>query len=726
MKTLSFVLLTSFLLNFPLYNKYISSRADRNFEKEYYPKAIKLYSKLAQSDSTNTHAFTRLADSYRLVNDFQNAELWYEKVVNREDANTISLYHYAEMLKYNNKHQQALLWMEKYQLKEKNDIRAQRHLSINFFRELLEMESINVNLKYLDMNSDFTEFGAAFLSKNQVVFSSSRHGARFFDRKNPRDNQPFYNLYIAELEQGEFTNITAFAPELTSAVHEGPVCFTPDCKEIFFTRNVYLKPSRHHERTNRLMILHATLEDGKWANITVLPFNSEEYSCGHPAISADGKKLFFVSDMPGGFGHSDIYYVDRNGDAWGEPVNLGETINTPGKEMFPFLYSDGTLYFSSDGYATFGGLDIFAAKPSQKGFEKPVNLGTPINSIADDFAYVLAENGYSGYLSSNRRQSTIDDIYYFNFLPKAPQAMPDLVNTYRFTEKVEVIPLQNDLPGDGKKLSITEFTVNTNSGGRVSLNPENQTLTYFPAEGFWGMDTVFYTVCDDLTIHQGCSKSYIVFNVRDSYYGLKGLVVMKGTEEPVEGVKVTLLDANMNPIADQATNKEGTFQLDLLKDRNFFVNLEKRGFASKTVPVSTINVPEGTQGLKELIEIEKLEGLTFELFILFDLGKWNIRPDAARELDEKAVTFLTQNPDVTIELSAHTDSRGNARSNMTLSQRRAESAVNYLISKGIDPSRMVAKGYGQERLLNNCVPGVKCSEEEHQRNRRVEISVTSY
>ncbi len=728
MKQLAFILIISFLYNLPFYQNLMINRADERYEKEFFADAISIYQKVAQYNDSNLHVISKLADSYRMVNDFENAERWYARAVSFDNTDPIMFFYYAEMLKVNQKYDEAIKWMEKYHAERTDDIRALRHVENRNYVEMLKLDSLSIELKYLALNSNNSDFGVSFINENQVLFASTRKGAKFLDRKNKRDYTPFLDIFTADVEDWELVNIRPYSEELSTNLHDGPAVLTKDGKEIFFTRNVYLKRSRYEERINRLMIYSAIFDGEKWTDIEPLPFNSENYSCGHPVLSPDGQKLYFSSDMPGGFGKTDIWVVERIGSDWSDPKNLGKNINTPGREMFPYVHADGTLYFSSDGYATLGGLDILAARSTPSGYENPFNLGYPINSPADDFAFVLSSDGFNGYLSSNRKTSSNDDIYKFSIRPKPPIAVTDYIETDRYVEKVSILPLKNDVLGDGKVIGISNFSKSSVKGGSVSFNPKKQELVYSPpSSNFFGFDTIHYTVCDTFSLYQGCSQGLIAVNVKNVYYGLKGLVVEKGSNTPVSGVDVTLLDENMQTITHISTGETGDFLLDLLKNKFFYVRLVKEGFLTKNLHISTINIAPGVQDILEKIEIEQIKaGISFSLLILFDTGKWNIRPDAAKELDEKALTFLNDNPNVKIELSAHTDSRGSAQSNIRLSQQRAQSAVNYLISKGIDPSRMVAKGYGQEKLLNHCKPGVKCSEEEHQENRRVEVTILSF
>lgn len=726
MKYFTFLVLALFISFSISAQKFTQKRADRKFEKEYYIDAIKLYSKVMKKNPYNGMAASRLADSYRLINDFKNAEYWYAKAVVLDSNEPLNYYYFAEALKNNQKYDSALYMMERYHQVKDQDMRALRHIENKSYVELLKADSAKFTLNYLSLNTDFTEFGVAFRNDKSVVFSAARQIENLKDKTHKRDNSPFLNLYSAELENWDLKNISMLGEGVNTPMHEGPVCFSKDGLTMFFTRNNYLKKSTKEGRVNRLKIYSAQFDGTSWINIKELPFNSNDYSCGHPALSVDGKTLYFVSDMPGGYGETDLYRVDFDGDNFSSPVNLGNQINTEGKEMFPFVSKKGELYFSSNGYATLGGLDVLVCAPTaEKQFGRPVNIGYPISSSADDFAFVLASDGFHGYFASNRRKSDNDDIYQFSITPKPPVAVPDYVEIDKNMDAF-IFPLENDKMGDGKLLVMETYTQNTKSGGSVLFNPRSKGFEYKPATGFVGVDTIFYTIADTIQAYKGTSSSYVAIKVKDVYYGLVGLVVMKGSGKPVPGVKITLMENDVE-IKTLETDSLGGFLVDLDKDKKYGVKLEKEGYLAKTVFVSTFNIQPGIQKIKEVIEIEEMKiGAKFAINIYFDTGKSNIRPDAAQELDEKVYTFLFNNPTVKIELSAHTDSRGTAASNEKLSQSRAESSVKYLIGRGIDPARLIAKGYGEYQLMNGCKDGVKCTEAEHQQNRRVEIKVLSY
>lgn len=699
-------------------------KADDFFEREFYPQAIRQYTRLVKTHANDYHVLSRLGDSYRMINDFRNAEQWYARAVRHDEADPQVFLYYAEVLKYNNKHEKALEWMARYKASNRDDVRALRHAEVGNYAHLLNPMDTRVELKYLEMNGDYSEFGGVFTGSGRLVFASTRHGARGEGRRNLRDETPFYRLYQAQIgEEGELHHIREYAPELHAGIHTGPVSFSADGKEIFFTRNEYVDRPQEEGRVNRLMIYQAYFDGQRWTDITLLPFNSKEYSCGHPSLSADGRRLYFVSDMPGGYGNTDIYMVERVRNRWGEPVNLGPQINTPGREMFPFVHGNGNLYFSSDGYAGLGGLDIYMAPFRGDTLGTPRSLGAPLNSSADDFGFVLMADGSSGYITSNRRNSQIDDIYHFKFLPRAPVAQTDYLETYRDVAGAVVFPLENDIPGDGPVLRIDQFSRLTPRGGRVELNAQAQSLTYYPPRGFWGQDTINYTVCDTLDFGRGCSQGMVVVNVLDVYQYLDIVVVQKGTQEPLPGVNVTLLDDNNRALLERISDQNGQLRMELLKDRKYALVLRLEDYVVQTVFSDQILIDKNNS---IRLEMQAMEGLTFTVGVSFDAGSAAIKPEAAKILEEQVLLFLLDNPGVIIEIGAHTDSRGDARNNQLLSQRRADAVRGFLLNKGATAGRMIARGYGSEKLLNRCAPGVSCSEEEHRHNQRVEIRVVWY
>lgn len=406
-------------------------KADRLYDQLAYKKAASLYEELILNGNNTERITKRLADAYRLMLEWDNAEHWYSVVVEGANAKPIDYYYYAQALKANEKYEQALSWMDKYAKLEQGDLRVKDNLQKKGSLKELLAGSDGVIIKNLDINSKEADFGTSFLKNNLIVFSSSRKSAKGVQYTYAWNDRPFLDLYIANKNAtGDLVNALPFSEELNSRYHEGPVVFNQRGSVIYFTRNNYFekKVGKSKKDVNNLKIFKATKVGEKWGQIESLHFNSDEYSCGHPTLSANGKLLFFASDMPGGYGGTDIYVCEKKGKYWGTPINLGDSINTEGNEMFPFLHKDGTLYFSSDGLFGLGGLDIFMATAKDSTllqFNIPKNIAKPLNSSRDDFAFTISENNTDGYFSSNREGGHgDDDIYYFQLnTPFAPDSI---------------------------------------------------------------------------------------------------------------------------------------------------------------------------------------------------------------------------------------------------------------------------------------------------------------
>lgn len=367
----------------------------------------------------------QLADSYFLINDYQNAKLWYDKLyASKQNAiSEVTFARYLSCVRANRDYEQALNLVKEYY---KNNPK-----SLNFFAlRKKQFDSIFNDKKTefvrnLAINTKYSEFGTVKYN-DKIIFSSTRDSLNYKSKLYKWNNQPYLNLFTSEvnLSNGELSQVQLLLTELKPNYHTGTIAFSPDYKYVYFTRNFIKKNQKlsiNQKGMSNLQIVRGTLENGKVVNEEILKFNSDSYSCGQPAISDDGKYLFFVSDMPGSKGQTDIYVAEIFDDnTINTPINLGEQINTPGREMFPY-FKNGTLYFASDNHYGFGGLDIFKSEIKSKVmYTTPKNLGQDINSNMDDFALVFNENNTSGYFSSNRNGGKgDDDIYYFELEPIA-------------------------------------------------------------------------------------------------------------------------------------------------------------------------------------------------------------------------------------------------------------------------------------------------------------------
>ena len=493
------------------------------------------------------------------------------------------------------------------------------------------VKNINVNTKYAD-------FGTAYFGTDSVVFSSPR-GKRSIVRNIWKPNeQPYLDMYIGAIDGTEIIGKQKVKGVVNTRFHEAIVAFTKDLKTVYFTGNNYHNNiiKNDVDGTLRLQLFKATVNaNGEWTNVEKLPFNSDQFSTGHPALSADDKKLYFISDGLESIGKTDIFVVDINEDGtYSKPKNLGPKINTSEKEEFPFINDDDILYFSSTGHSGSGGLDVFASRIYDTTVSETLNLGAPINGTNDDFAFIIKQD--KGYFSSNRSEGVgDDDIYSFKVLSAL---------------KIE------------------------------------------------------------------CTQT------------VGGVVKNKDTQKPLMDAVVDLLDSNGNKIEGITTKFDGTFSFEITCSSSYKIVGTKTDFQKDEEAIEATN-DEVETGINVSLDLtpEKVKNKKILNInpIYFDLNKSNIRPDAALELD-KVVDLMKKNPDIIVESRSHTDSRGKDGSNLSLSDRRAKSTVEYIISRGIDVDRISGKGFGETELLNECANFVKCTKAQHQMNRRTEFYIVDY
>lgn len=401
-------------------------KADGLYEQFAYKDAIPLYEAYLKEDKKHPEALKNLADCYRLTSNTRKSAYWYKKAIryNPEDQE-LKLY-YAQALMSNKKYDQAADWFEKFTELAPYDSRGWHFLeSCQNIQELLKDSSMYIVQK-MSVNSKDSDFGPAFY-KDGLVFTSGR-SSKMIDRKSQWTGESYTTLFFSSKHGYKWTEPTELAGKSKVPYHEGPACFNARGTKIYFTRNVEKSKSKKTGTVN-LKIFEASWTGLKWDYEKELPFNSDLYSCGHPALSADGKRLYFASDQPGGFGGKDIYVAEFVGGKWMKPKNLGKSINTEGDEMFPTTHSDGTLYFASNGWGGFGGLDLFAALDLYDyGDWEVTNVGYPINSPKDDFGLIFTPDKRTGYFASNRKGS--DDLFMLS------------VNEQKAIELIAVKPVQ--------------------------------------------------------------------------------------------------------------------------------------------------------------------------------------------------------------------------------------------------------------------------------------------
>lgn len=694
-------------------------RANKYYDEYQFVKAVTYFEKVVDSgDKVDAPVIAKLANCYRITGDDLKAEAWYAQLMSVRERKPIDVYYYAQVLKSNEKYTEADNWMRLYNELVPDDTRAIMHLSRpNYVKELNPLVS-NYKLSLLSLNTPQSEFGAAFFV-DKIVFASENDPNPLIQNRTAATKDAYFDLYFATREPGgSLTNPLYFSNKINTKVHEGPACFTYDGLQMYFTRNSAAGRRTGGKGAANLKIYRATLAGNEWVNIDPMPFNSLDYNVAHPTLSRDGSRLYFSSDMPGGYGGTDIYMVENRNGIWGRPQNLGRTVNTEGNESFPFIHENNILYFSSDGHVGLGGLDIFSAELIRGEFKNVKNLAAPVNSSKDDFSFIIDREMKAGYLSSNRPGGIgEDDIYSFVY-----------------EEQSELYTLEGKLKDDRDFIIPNAPIVFKDENGVVvaKTTTDDQGIYSIKLNRFRS-----YTLSTQLAGYANVHKMVPQFLVGEVKYNdiqlgnsemtVTGIVVNKENRQAIRDAFVYLTNKGTYEKTNIITAVDGKFGFKLTPESDYTLRVEKDGYFARTVEFSTRNKRPGYEVALDQFEMEAIKlNQTVEIpNIYYDLGKADIRPDAAFELD-KLIKLMKENASLIIELGSHTDARGSAKSNEKLSQRRAEAAVAYIVSKGIAPYRITAKGFGESQLKNRCADGVNCTEQEHERNRRTEFKVISF
>ncbi|AXT50843.1 flagellar motor protein MotB [Aquimarina sp. BL5] len=420
---LLFVIVGFFFVNCMFSQERKLKAAQNQYDKYEYINAQETYLKVVKKGYKSADLYKNLGNSYYFNSQFEEASKWYEELVNSYPTEVEPEYYfrYAQTLKSVGRYDDADVYMKKFVEASSDDQRAQLFQDEPNYLKRIDFQSGRFEIENSSINSSFTDFGSAFFGRF-VVFSSSRDTLLFKKSVHQWNEEPFLDLFRAEYNptNGELSEIEKFDSKINSKFHESTPIFAKDGQTVYFTRNNYdgRKYGNDKKGTNRLKIYRSYKNtQGSWTTPQNLPFNSDQYSTAHPALSVDEKTLYFSSDMPGGEGQSDIYEVAINSDgSFGEPKNLGNRINTEGKETFPFVSANNDLYFASDGHIGLGGLDIYVTRLNPQTDEEKlvVNIGKPVNGPDDDFAFIVDDNSKRGYFSSNRDGGRgKDDIYSF-------------------------------------------------------------------------------------------------------------------------------------------------------------------------------------------------------------------------------------------------------------------------------------------------------------------------
>lgn len=610
-----------------------------------------------------------------------------------------------------------------------------------------------VELRNAPFNSGAFD-GQAVPYRDGYMFSSNREGRRdvFSNRVDIWTKARFFDLWEVSRKDGspkgtlddKYKMATPLRGKVNTKYHDSYHTFMPGQRSMLFTRDLYTGKKRFYDanKYTRLGIFSAQLEGDRWEKVESLPFNNQEFTHAHPALSHDGMRLYFSSNRPGGYGGMDLYVSRYRGGVWTAPENLGPDVNTAGNELFPFVHKDGTLFFSSDGHGGLGGLDIYRTRQAKESpWDVPQNVGSPINSNLDDFAFVLDPDGKSGTLTSNREGGRGgDDIYLFKveraLRENLAQEMYVFVYDRRTGKRIADVPVQLNGGGD-------EAVMATDDRGGFTMAYAPDMPQYKFGVDYEGYDPVRGDLRPKYNKLAGRMEYGIPLSPGASALAAKapaGVTLLKGNvvngNKPgvrIPYAQVFVLDKCTGETATITADGEGRFEFKLKCNCEYSMKGWKQEYLSEVVDLNFKSglVPCEPGGVvrqdlalvsgKEWGTLAVGDEISFEN-IYYDFDKYYIREEASTDL-QKLLALLENNPNAIVEIGSHTDARGSNEYNDKLSANRAKSVVQWLGKRGVSESRLKPRGYGETQLTNQCANNVRCTEEEHQRNRRTSFRV---
>ncbi len=680
-----------------------------------YKEAIQLYEEvLAKKEDLQVRLSLALA--YRKLQDYERAASTFSKIKDWSNISADYMLQYGCVLVRSESCGDAQTWFNAYLERNPHDSRAP--MFRNACAAMQQLMTCNEGLYevfLLPFNSPQSEMAPMIYGDN-LVFASDRNA----------EQGAFLDLFVANRIDSS-AEAQVFASELNTRLHEATAFFNKSGDQIFFTRSRTGSKYVTDSRIVPLEIMTAGLNSSKqWADVQPIPLTDPAYSAAHPFLSANERRLYFSSDMPGGFGGKDLYYSEKTSMGWGPPINLGPEINTRGDEIFPFIGPDNRLYFSSDGHPSLGGQDIMVSTLQPNGnWTNGENLGTPFNSTYDDFSFIMAPDGLSGYFASSRPGGPgRDDIYGFKLL-------------YRQLS----LAFQNSVTGEAVEGATlkTRCDMLPNSSLRVPVYACCNITVSAP-----GYDDTAVEICgDDAQVDY--SRPYPIALQPERKYTLRGTTTDGYTGAPLSNAVVLVFEAG-NYFNSVVSGSDGAFMCELPKNKCFTFKVEKGDYFARSMPDTIcttgktyefslqsalqpfrVNASRISSGPAKGVFVPGIptgddREAPFVLQIYYDLHSTRFRDDNLPEM-QRLQRLLQDNPNISVEISSHTDTRGEPDFNLRLSQKRAELVVEWLIGKGIDGRRLTAKGYGETRPVNHCLDGVTCPESDHQLNRRTEFRV---
>ena len=718
---------------------------DYHYNNENYGKAVERYQRV---NNPSVEIQRKMALAFIEIDSVDRALVMFETIVNAgEDIDPEDYLNLSQLQDITGQYTEANKNRKKYARQKAREVRVSLfETSDNYYQSLLNSVS-KYDLKNLETNTELSDFGGYAIrsgengEKINMMFTSSgiQNTGKISRGKYIRPERPTFNLFSSDFVEDSISSSNANlvgGSEMNTAFQDGPAVVSIDGNSVYFTRSG-VKSGK--DDALHLNIYSANYDNGNLSRVRNLPFNNDEYSVMHPSLSRDETRLYFSSNMPGGFGGFDIYYVniDKNG-RYSKPVNMGQSINTEGNEVFPFSYRDDVLFFASNAHPGLGGLDVYMTVRLDTELQEVVNLGTPFNSSKDDFCFYIDPKFEFGFISSNRPGGKgEDDIYSFKIDIPPPFGIDDYYTMARGDTLVlgDMGVLVNDGEVTGTSYDILQGLVSRSTildetplNGSLNFN-DNGTFTYINTQTTAPLDSFTYIVSNGPLNSEPVNVRIKIIDPTVPLAQEDKIIFSPG--EPIRISTDTLLANDSDPGGDDLeaiiigepqygeivfTDQGGVDyipddEIPYTSDTVFYVASD--GVMSDTSFVVLSKLAVGVD-LADIIEINP---------IYFDFDKFNIRPDAAVELD-KIVEVLNDYPDMVIELGSHTDCRGSDEYNLWLSSRRAESSAAYVQERIDNANRIYGKGFGETTPNIPSPDGCRTlTEEQHQLNRRTEFII---
>lgn len=746
-------------------------RADSLYAHAAYMESVRIYADVEHHDKINDDVKAKMAEAYRRNAEFELAEYWYRQYVD-DGADTETCLHFAKVLQINDHCDEASTWYKRYLASDPSNADDIEVLAdCNNLKSIVDHKDvIFYNLE--ELNTPSSEYGVMHMN-DELVFTSTRKLHKIIKNEDMWTEADFSDLFIAQADEfGSFSNVNRLRGSANRKFHDGLTAFDRNEYRIYFTRNE--NKSQNASRLRELKLYTAKVEkDGTWQDVKRMDINLKGYSSCHPAISASGSTLVFASNRPGGHGGMDLYISKKVDGQWSKPQNLGKAINSSSNEIFPTISKTNDLFFSSDGHVGLGGLDLFRANLRNKtlnvtGKWNVQNMGSPFNSQKDDFTFAMARDGLSGYIASNRDGGAgKDDIYRWVRTSNDPLVLD------WYTKEICLDNIFTNERVQGAEINIYEFAdrlkyASEKSNGiqiadKLDEKIRQTILSIIDVRQLRLLDAHKINVAGPKyeEVQMKPNRDYLIVASKDGYFISQKLI----TADENAAVYNKCVDLSLEPIrtlngtvaADVPTldvttigiklfnhctrkqeiiypDADGSFTSELKCSCAYDLEVDQFGFES--IKKEFGNYLENCKNITEKVDVklvnnnpfaeEKIEkGKVFTLKnILYEFDSAVLTPSSIIELNY-LTALLKENPEITIDLSAFTDSRGQRAYNERLSQERAQSAASYLFKNGVSTDRVVYRGMGEDGLLNRCGDGVKCSEDEHQINRRTEVKITS-